>query len=51
MQYNRDKEKEFFYYYANRKSTNPNNSRQFKSKQIRLIESYWLYFSKERWFY
>ena len=50
MQYNRDKEKEFFYY-ANRKPTNPNNSRQLKSKQIRLIKSYWLYFSKERWFY
>ena len=50
MQYNRDKEKEFFYY-ANRKPTNPNNSRQLRLKQIRLIKSYRLYFSKERWFY
>ena len=40
MQYNRDKEKEFFYY-ANRKPTNPNNSRQFKPNQIRPIKGSW----------
>ena len=36
MQYNRDKEKEFFYY-ANRKPTNPNNSRQLNLSKSDLL--------------